>query len=168
MTEKSKAQSASTATGGGKSQEPLQIGIGAQYIKDFSFESPGAPQIFAPSMAAPEINVGINVSTRTVVESTYEVVLSIKLDARLESKAAYIAELAYGGVFVVPAMAEEALKLFLLVEAPRLLFPFARAVIANAVREGGFPSMMLAPIDFMALYQANKGSLGLTAAVGAA
>ena len=148
--------------------QPMKIGIGAQYIKDMSFESPSAPHIFAPSKAAPEITVGVNVQSRALAENTYEVVLSIKLDAKLETQTAYIAELAYAGVFMAPPMSEENLRLFLLVEGPRLLFPYARAIVSTAVRDGGFAPVMLSPVDFFALYQANKGSLGTTAAQGAA
>jgi preprotein translocase subunit SecB len=146
----------------------MQIGIGAQYIKDFSFESPGAPQIFAPTQTAPELNIGVNVHTRGMGENAYEVLLALKLDTKLGGKTAFIAELTYGGVFMIPALPEDQLKMFLLVEAPRLLFPFARSIIANVVREGGFPPVMINPIDFMALYLANKDNIGTMPAAGAA
>jgi preprotein translocase subunit SecB len=87
------------------------------------------------------------------------VLLLLKLEARLETKTAFIAELSYGGVFSVPPLPEEQLKLVLLVEAPRLLFPFARNIIANAVRDGGFPQLLINPIDFSGLYQANAEQL---------
>jgi len=148
--------------------QPVPISIGAQYIKDLSFESPGAPQIFATAPSQPEINVGVNVHSRTLGEHAYEVLLAIKLEAKLSGKLAYIAELSYGGAFSIPQMPEEQLRLFLLVEAPRLLFPFARAILADAVRDGGFAPVMLSPIDFMALYQSNRGTVGLMPAQGAA
>lgn len=137
----------------------VQIAINTQYIKDFSFESPGAPQIFAPATSAPMLNVGVNVQTRPLNDNVYEVVLLIKLDATLENKKAFIVELAYAGVFTVPPMPEEQLKLFLLVEAPRLLFPFARSIITNIVQDGGFPQLLLNPIDFYALYQSNAAQM---------
>jgi preprotein translocase subunit SecB len=146
----------------------LQIGIGAQYIKDLSFESPSAPQIFAPTQAAPSINMGVNVHSRGIGENTFEVVLALKMDAKLEGKTAFIAELSYGGVFMLPVLPEEQMKVFLLVEGPRLLFPFARAILSHAVREGGFPHVMITPIDFMALYAANKNNVGTMPTVGAA
>jgi len=137
-------------------QQPiLQVGINVQYIKDFSFESPNAPQIFAPSTAAPELNMGVNVQTRGVAENSYEVILLLKLEAKIEGKTAFIAELAYGGVFVIPPAPEDQLKVILLVEAPRMLFPFARNIVASAVRDAGFPQLLINPIDFMGLYQAN-------------
>jgi len=148
--------------------QPVQISIGVQYVKDLSFESPNAPQVFASVQGQPEINVGVNVHTRALGDHGYEVLLVIKLDAKLSGKTAYIAELSYGGVFVVSALPEEQLKLFLLTEAPRLLFPFARAVMADAIRDGGFAPVMLSPIDFMALYQSNQGAVGLMPTQGAA
>jgi preprotein translocase subunit SecB len=138
-----------------KQEAPLQITVNVQYIKDFSFESPNAPAIFAPSAAQPMLNMGVNVQTRPLAEFTYEVLLLLKLEAKIEDKTAFIAELTYGGVFSIPSMPEEQIKLFLLVEAPRLLFPFARAILAATVRDGGFPQVLINPIDFYALYQAN-------------
>jgi preprotein translocase subunit SecB len=146
----------------------MQIGVGAQYIKDFSFESPNVPQIFAPTQSAPAIDMGVNVHTRNVGENTFEVLLALKMAATLESKTAFIAELSYGGIFVVPVLPDEQMKLFLLVEAPRLLFPFARSILATAVREGGFPQIVITPIDFMAIYMANKNNIGTMATAGAA
>ena len=149
-------------------EQTPQVGIGAQYIKDFSFESPAAPGIFAPSQAAPAINVGVNVQSRALAENTFEVALSLKLEAKQDGKVAYIAELAYAGVFMIQTSNEEHLRMFLLIEAPRLLFPFARSIISNVVRDGGFAPVLLAPVDFYALYQANRGSLGTATAQGAA
>ena len=149
-------------------QPPPQIGVSAQYIKDFSFESPNAPHIFAPVQTPPEINMGVNVRTRPLAENTHEVILMLLLETKLAGKTAFIAELTYGGVFTLPAVPEEQLKLFLLIECPRLLFPFARAILADAVRDGGFPQILVTPIDFAALYQANKNNVGTMTAAGAA
>lgn len=146
----------------------MQIGIGAQYIKDFSFESPHAPQIFAPTQSQPDINLGVNINTRSIGENTYEVVLLLKLETKVDGKSAFIAELSYGGVFMIPKMAEEPLRAFLLVECPRILFPFARQILMTAVRDGGFPHVMISPIDFAALFQANKDNIGTQMAAGVA
>ncbi|MDD3371038.1 MAG: protein-export chaperone SecB, partial [Alphaproteobacteria bacterium] len=117
----------------------FSIGVGAQYIKDFSFESPNSPHIFSELQTQPKMGLDVNVMSRGLGNGTFESVLKIKLEAKVNDKVAFIAELAYAGLFSLPAeMAEEQTKLFLLVEAPRLLFPFARAAAANAVREGGF------------------------------
>jgi preprotein translocase subunit SecB len=140
-------------------QNLMQVAVHAQYIRDFSFESPSAPQIFAQIQAQPVIDMGVNVQTRPLDQNNYEVVLMIKLEAKTETTTAFIAELAYAGVFGLPAMADEPLRAFLLVEAPRLLFPFARNILANAVREGGFPQILLNPIDFSAVYQAQQSKM---------
>ncbi len=110
----------------------------------------------------------MNLQTRGIGPNNYEVLLVLKLEAKVEGKVAFIAELAYGGVFVVPQMPEEHLKMFLLIEAPRILFPFARAALTNTVRDGGFPYVMIQPVDFMALYMANKNNVGAMSAAGAA
>ena len=147
--------------------EPVQITVNVQYVKDFSFESPHAPHIFGPSTAAPTINMGVNAQTRNLAPNTYEVLLMLKMEASLENKTAFIAELSYGGVFSIPNMPEDQLKMFLLVEGPRLLFPFARSIIANAVRDGGFPQMLINPIDFLTLYQTSSSQISAPA-VGSA
>ena len=144
------------------------VTVAAQYVKDLSFESPNAPQIFTPTQTAPEITMGVNVHTRNMQGSNYEVLLALKLEAKIEGKTAFIAELVYGGVFVLPQLPEDQLRFFLLVEAPRLLFPFARSILAGAVREGGFPHVMINPIDFLGLYLANKNNVGTMTAAGAA
>jgi len=146
----------------------MQIGIGAQYIKDFSFESPHAPQIFAPTQSQPEINMGVNINTRSIGENAYEVVLLLKLETKVDGKSAFIAELSYGGVFMIPKTPEEQLRGFLLVECPRILFPFARQILMTAVRDGGFPHVMISPIDFAALFEANKNNIGTQMTAGAA
>ncbi|MDR3423540.1 MAG: protein-export chaperone SecB [Alphaproteobacteria bacterium] len=146
----------------------VQIGLGAQYIKDFSFESPNAPLIFNDMQTQPQMALDVNVMTRNLGNSVFEAVLKIKLESKLNDKTAFIAELAYAGLFTLPEMPEEQIRLFLLAEAPRLLFPFARAIISNAIREGGFPAITLQPIDFMALYAAQRDKVGTMMTVGAA
>jgi preprotein translocase subunit SecB len=146
----------------------VQIGLGAQYIKDFSFESPAAPHIFNNLQTQPQMALDVNVLSRGLSSDTFEAVLKIKLESKLGDKTAFIAELAYAGIFVLPELPEEQTKLFLLVEAPRLLFPFARAIIANTVRESGFPNIVIQPIDFMALYASQRDSIGVMATAGAA
>lgn len=137
----------------------VQVAIHAQYIRDFSFESPNAPQVFSSVQTQPTVDMGINVQTRKLDVNTYEVLLMLKLEAKLADKTAFIAELAYGGVFGMPALPEETLKQFLLIEAPRLLFPFARAIMADAVRDGGFPPVLINPIDFAALYAQQQPAM---------
>ncbi|MFA5041791.1 MAG: protein-export chaperone SecB [Bdellovibrionales bacterium] len=147
---------------------PISIGLGAQYIKDFSFESPNAPQIFNDLQTQPKMALDINVMTRGLGGGTFESVLKIKLESKIAEKTAFIAELAYAGLFSLPELPEEQIKMFLLVEAPRLLFPFARAIISNAVREGGYPNIALQPIDFMALYASQRDKVGTMTPSGVA
>lgn len=146
----------------------IQIGLGAQYIKDFSFESPNAPQIFASLQMQPQMSMDVNVMSRGIGDRNFESVLKIKLESKLGDKTAFIAELSYAGLFVLPELTEDQIKLFLLVEAPRLLFPFARSIIANAVREGGFPNVAIQPIDFLSLYMSQRDKVGAMMTAGAA
>jgi preprotein translocase subunit SecB len=151
-----------------QSPQQISVGVGAQYIKDFSFESPNAPHIFNELQSQPKMTLDVNVMSRGLGGGTFESVLKIKLESKINDKTAFIAELAYAGLFSLPEMPEEQVKLFLLVEAPRLLFPFARAIIANAVREGGFPNIAMQPIDFMALYAAQRDNVSTMMPSGAA
>ena len=146
----------------------VSVGLGAQYIKDFSFESPNAPQVFATLQIQPQLSIDVNVLSRGLGEASFESVLKLKLESKIGGKTAFIAELSYAGLFVLPQVPEDQVKMFLLVEAPRLLFPFARAIIANAVREGGFPNIVIQPIDFMALYMSQKDKIGTMVTAGAA
>jgi len=146
----------------------IQIGMGAQYIKDFSFECPNSPHIFSEIKTQPQIKIDVNVLSRGFGNGTFESVLKMKLESLVGDKTAFIAELAYAGIFSLPEIPEEQIKLFLLVEAPRLLYPFARAIISNAMREGGFPNIAMQPIDFLALYNAQRGNVGTMMPSGAA
>jgi preprotein translocase subunit SecB len=143
-------------------QQPVQVAIFTQYVRDFSFESPLAPQIFSQMQAQPVLDMGVNVQTRKLDGDAHEVMLMLKLEAKVDGKTAFIAELAYGGVFGIPPMPDEQMKFLLLAEAPRLLFPFARNIVSNAVRDGGFPQVLINPIDFGSLYQQQQAALNQT------
>ena len=132
-----------------------QVGILAQYVKDLSFENPNAPRSFQME-GQPRVEVNVNVGARRAGDDVYEVDLKINATARFDEGVAYAAELLYGGVFGLRNIPEEALEPFLIVEAPRLLFPFARRIIADATRDGGFAPLLLDPIDFAALYMAQR------------
>ncbi|SFP50938.1 protein-export chaperone SecB [Sphingomonas rubra] len=140
------------------------IGLISQYIKDLSFENPNAPAIFQVQNA-PAIDVQFNIGTGQVGEEVHEVVLKIDVRAEVDGQVAFIVDLSYAGLFGVRNVPDEHLQPFMLGEAPRLLFPFARRVLADAVRDGGFPPLLLEPIDFGALYlqqqaQAQGGQAG--------
>ncbi|WP_294289155.1 protein-export chaperone SecB [uncultured Sphingomonas sp.] len=128
-------------------------GVISQYIKDFSFENPNAPAIYQSAGGAPKIDIGFNIGAAQVGEDVHEVIL--KIDAKAETDdgtVAFVVDLTYAGLFGLRNIPEEHVQPFLLGEAPRILFPFARRVVADAVRDGGFPPLMLDPIDFSQLY----------------
>ena len=130
-----------------------QAGILAQYVKDLSFENPNAPGSLQ-MQGQPKIEINVNVNARAGGQDMYEVELKIEASARAQDGGtlAFQVELLYAGLFRLVGAPEEALEPFLVVEAPRILFPFARRVIADCVRDGGFPPLMLEPIDFGRLY----------------
>lgn len=140
--------------GANGADEAPQVGIIAQYVKDLSFENPHAPQIFQ-NEDQPRLDVSINVNASRISDDVYEVVLKITARAETNGQASFAVELVYGGLFGLRNVPEGALQPFLLVEAPRLIFPFARRIIADATRDGGFPPLLLEPIDFAALYLAQ-------------
>jgi len=132
--------------------------IRAQYIKDLSFENPGAPQIFANVDQEPDVDINVNVDANKLNNGDFEVVLTLKADAKAKGAQIFLAELAYAGVFAIGAgVPEEHHGPILLIECPRLLFPFARNILADATRDGGFPPLMLQPIDFMQIFQEQHG-----------
>jgi preprotein translocase subunit SecB len=128
-----------------------------QYTRDLSFEVPGAPEIFVSLREQPRVDIALDVQARPVQgqSNVYEVSLQVRADAKAGETACFIAELAYCGVFTVN-VPQEHLEPVLLVECPRLLFPFARNILADVTRDGGFPPVMLAPIDFVALWQSRR------------
>lgn len=142
----------------GDSQQP-QVGVIVQYLKDLSFESPTAPKSLVPSDTRPEIEVGVDVQARQMGASEFEVILSINATAKRADETVFIAECIYAGLFSLRNLPQEMLEPVLLVECPRILFPFARRVVADATRDGGFPPLMLDPVDFVALYQRNRGQV---------
>ncbi len=139
--------------GGGSAANRPPLVINSQYVKDLSFEVPAAPSIFAQMQnQQPEINVNVNVQASPLSGDAYEVVLHTQADCKIGQATAFLMELAYGGVFTIN-VPDEALRPVLLIECPRLLFPFARQIIANTTRDGGFMPLMLGPIDFVGMYQ---------------
>jgi len=129
-----------------------QVGMVAQYLKDLSFENPNAPAVYQ-FQEQPRIDVQFNIQSNKVGDEVYEVVLKIDLKADSAGRTAYQVELAYAGLFSIRNLPDEHLQPFLLAEAPRLLFPFARRILADSVRDGAFPPMLLDPVDFGAFYQ---------------
>ncbi len=143
----------------GAAQQPqaqaMPLIVNAQYIKDLSFENPNAPASLVPSDKGPQLDIGVDLQTRTGPDGSYEVTLHIKATAKMEEQVAFVAELSYAGLVTLKGLPEDAIKPVLLIEVPRLLFPFARNILADVTRDGGFPPLMLNPIDFASLYRQN-------------
>jgi preprotein translocase subunit SecB len=134
---------------------PPQLNVLAQYTKDLSFENPNAPGSLAPQQQQPAISIQINVNAGNVAENDYEVALSVEGKAENAGKLMFSFELVYAGVFRIVNVPKENQHPLVMIECPRLLFPFAREIIATAVRDGGFPPLMLDPVDFVGLYRQN-------------
>ncbi len=142
---------------------PPSLQIMVQYVRDMSFENPGAPNFAAN--ANPQIGVNANVGARKLSDHDYEVGLKFRIEATAQEgegeangPVQFIAELEYCGVFRLQNIAEADIKPVLLIEAPRQLFPFARRVLADATRDGGYPPIMLDPIDWAMLYQQSEAA----------
>ena len=148
------AQDAQAARGARETQP--QLGIRSQYVKDLSFENPAPPDRPAEAERSPDITVNVQVEARRLDETVFEITLQITAHARHEEKPVFLLELTYAGVFTLIAIPQEALEPALLVECPRLLFPFARRIVADVTRDGGFPPLLLTPIDFLALYRGRQ------------
>lgn len=133
-------------------------GLLSQYVKDLSFENPNAPGIFTAQGLNPSIDVQFGLASNQVGEDVYEVSMKIEVKATQEGQTAFLVDLTYAGLFGLRNLPEEHVQPFLLGEAPRLMFPFARRVLADATRDGGFPPLMLDPIDFGGLYMANAAA----------
>jgi len=164
---------------GAPAQPPIVVNV--QYVKDMSFEVPGAPAIYSQLRAAPQVNINLDVQARRLSQSqnAYEVSIVIRAEAHENNPPAtgpsngqaegapiavpatvFVAELTYAGVFTLHGLADNAVEPVLLVECPRILFPFARNILADVTRDGGFPPVLLQPIDFVALWQNRRSQLG--------
>lgn len=131
------------------------INVLAQYAKDVSFENPNAPRSLAPRQTNPQIEIQVNVNARKVGDTDFEVELAIEGSAKEGEQVIFRVDLTYGGVFRVLNIPEEQIHPVVMIECPRLLFPFARQIVADSVRNGGFPPLMIDPVDFAALYRAR-------------
>ena len=150
---------------------PLVVNI--QYVKDLSFEVPNAPAIYTQLRAAPRVDINLDVQARRVTEgqNAFEVTLSIRAEASEAQPAGnggapaaagarvFLVEMAYSGVFTLTGLPDNTIEPVLLVECPRMLFPFARNILADITREGGFPPVLLQPIDFVSLWQQRRAQI---------
>jgi preprotein translocase subunit SecB len=145
--------SMSTTNGGPQPQAMPHIGVLAQYVKDLSFENPNAPRSMAPGAQQPSINIQVNVDAAPASGTDFEVTLRLEGKAESQGTLLFSFELVFAGMFRIQNVPAESMQPVVLIECPRLLFPFAREIIATAVRNGGFAPLLLDPIDFVGLYR---------------
>jgi preprotein translocase subunit SecB len=156
------ASSADQAPAAPQAVPPITINI--QFIKDLSFEVPGAPLIYSQLKTAPRVDINLDVQARRVQEgqNVFEVTLAIRAEATeatgngAPGPRVFLAELAYSGVFTLAGIPDNTVEPVLLVECPRILFPYARSILSDVTRDGGFPPVLLQPIDFLALWQSRR------------
>lgn len=144
-----------TNANGGQGGAP-SLSVKAQYLKDLSFENPNSPQSFQDTGAPPNFDVDVNVNARGLGPNNYEVELAVSARARRGDMVAFVVEATYAGVFEIRNVPADQVELIMLVECPRILFPFARQIVSDATRNGNYPPLMLEPIDFFAVYQRDK------------
>jgi len=146
------AEGAAAPADQGLPQAPIMVK--AQYTKDLSFENPNAPESLARLQSVPQVNINVSVDTARIENRDWEVTIEIKAEATTDDETVFIIELVYGGVFEIgEQVPEDNLRPLLLIECPRLLFPFAREILSTATRDGGLPPLLLQPIDFVQLYR---------------
>lgn len=141
-----------------QTQQQQQLIINAQYIKDLSFENPRAPNSLRQQTTPPSVEINVDVKAQGIAPENYEVVLTIKASAKVQEETLFVIELVYGAVVTARNVAQELVSPLMLVETPRLMFPFARNIIAETTRDGGFPPLMINPIDFGELLRRNTGA----------
>ncbi|HEY1142554.1 MAG TPA: protein-export chaperone SecB [Sphingomicrobium sp.] len=143
-----------SGNGSGADNEGPQAATLAQYIKDLSIENPNSPQVYS-WQETPRVDVQFNINVERASDEVHEVVIKLEVSARSDSGVQFLVELSYAGLFGLRNFPEEAMGPFLLVEAPRLLFPFARQIVADATQNTGFPPLLLDGIDFGSAYMAQ-------------
>jgi preprotein translocase subunit SecB len=156
---------ASAGNGSGDAGIAPQVSILAQYTKDLSVENPSAPQVYQWQVQ-PNLEVQFNINVAAAADDVHEVGLKIEVTARSDNGVHFVVDLTYAGLFGLRNVPEEALQPFLLIEAPRLLLPFARQIVADAVTNSGFPPLLLDPIDFTSAYMAQVEAQGGSAPAG--
>ena len=146
-----------STTNGGPFEAPQderpQLTVVAQYIKDLSFENPNAPRSLMSGGQQPQIGIQINVDATPLSDSDVEVAIKLEGKAEIGDTLMFAFDLTFAGVFRIRNVPQESLNPLVLIECPRLLFPFAREIVANTVRNGGFPPLLLDPVDFAGLYR---------------
>jgi len=133
-----------------------QLRVLTQYVKDLSFENPNAPQSLGPVDEQPQINLKVDVGVKRMNDSDFEVSLKVGAEATVKEKPMFLIEVEYAGLFRLTNVPEQDLEAVLVVECPRQIFPFARRILADTTRDGGYPPLMIDPIDFVSLYHQRR------------
>lgn len=154
------------AAAGGQTAPAPSINIIGQYVRDMSFENPDAPGSILAGGASPTFNVAINVSVKKQQDDVYAVETPINVKAERDGKVLFNIELIYGGLFRIQNVPENRVAAVLMIECPRLLFPFARQTVAAVSQSGGFPPVMLEPVDFAAIYRQNLQRMATASKAG--
>ena len=155
MSEDNKKAKSTDAKQNGEPTANRQIVVHAQYIKDLSFENPNAPEILMESPNQPDVEITVNVGARPLGDAQYEVMLNLGAKAKADEKALFLVDLTYAGIVSCPGTEAADVNPMVMIEAPRLLFPFARAIVSDVTRDGGFMPLNIQPVDFVAVYQHN-------------
>ena len=132
-----------------------QLVVHAQYIKDFSFENPNAPKVLIEELGQPDVEINVSVAAKLIDDDQYEILLNLGAKAVAGETPLFLVDLTYAGLVSPKGVTEDDINPLIMIEGPRLLFPFARALISNATRDGGFMPLNIQPVDFVAVYQHN-------------
>ena len=152
---KTKINSKNGAQPNVQKQAERQLIVHAQYIKDFSFENPNAPKILIEDLGQPDVEINVSVAAKLIGDEQYEVLLNLGAKAVASETPIFLVDLTYAGLVSPQGVTGDDINPLIMIEGPRLLFPFARALISNATRDGGFMPLNIQPIDFVAVYQHN-------------
>ena len=133
-----------------------QLIVHAQYVKDFSFENPNAPKVLTENLGQPDVEISVSVGAKLIGENQYEVVLNLGAKAVVAETPMFLVDLTYAGLVSPQGVTGDDINPLIMIEAPRLLFPFARALISDATRDGGFMPLNIQPVDFVAVYKHNR------------
>jgi preprotein translocase subunit SecB len=156
------------AANGAQAQDAPSLNALAQYCKDFSFENPNAPRSLAQQQGQqPQIGIQVNVNAKQLADTDFEVELKLEGDAKNGNEVLFAFDLTYSGVFRVRGIPQDQMHPVIMIECPRLLFPFARQIVAEAVRNGGFPPLYIDPIDFVGLYRQKAAEAQVGGEAGA-
>ena len=136
-------------------QAERQLIVHTQYIKDFSFENPNAPKVLIENLGQPDVEINVNVAAKIISDNQYEVLLNLSAKAVAGETPMFLVDLTYAGLVSPQGVNGDDINPLIMIEAPRLLFPFARALISDATRDGGFMPLNIQPVDFVAVYQHN-------------